>query len=698
MVRGRDRRAEGDMKTSLTALLACLALTASLGPRPACAQRRALTIEDYLALPSVGDPQTSPDGKWVVYAVTRYSLKENRGTTRIWLTDVASGQARQLTAGPGSDRQPRWSPDGRTLAFVSTRENGAQLWLLPLAGGEARRVTSVADGVSDPIWLADGSGVLVTSDLKWPPEQELDRRNGEFPTEARLWTNLMWRHWDEWRAGRRQHLFLVALADGSAQDLTPVDHDVPTIATGGDGDVAVSPEGNEIAVAMHGDSTVADNTNVDIYLIDRAGGTGRWGALRQLTTTRGADHTPRYSPDGKWLAYLSMERPGFEADRLRLMLLRRAGGKTETGPASDATASWTLSLGAFTWCPESSCVYAVVEERGRDQIYRIDVPSFHRTAVPTGGGVNTNVQVLPGGAGMVYLHQSGTQPAELWADGRALSHLADAALAGLDLKPLEEYGFVGALGDSVHGWILRPPGFDPARKYPLIYLVHGGPQGAWDDTWHTRWNYQMFAARGYVVAAVNFHGSTGYGQRFTDAISQHWGDYPFTDLMKGLDVVARLPYVDSTRMGAAGASYGGYMIYWLAGHTDRFKVLVAHDGVFNPMSMAGTTEELWFVDWEFGGTPYANRTLYEKWSPLAFVRNWKTPILIVHSQLDYRVDLSEGYQAFTAAKVLGVPAKFLYFPDEGHWVTRPRNRRLWWGTVLDWLDQYLRPRAATDAR
>jgi dipeptidyl aminopeptidase/acylaminoacyl peptidase len=695
---GQDRRAEGDMKTSLTALLVWLALTASLGPRPAGAQRRALTIEDYLALPSVGDPQTSPDGKWIAYAVTRSSLKENRGTTRIWLTDVASGQARQLTAGPGSDRQPRWSPDGRTLAFVSTRESGAQLWLLPLAGGEARRVTSVADGVSDPVWLADGSGVLVTSDLKWPPEQELDRRNGEFPTEARLWTNLMWRHWDEWRAGRRQHLFLVALADGSAQDLTPVDHDVPTIVTGGDGDVAVSPEGNEIAVAMHGDSTVADNTNVDIYLIDRAGGTGRWGALRQLTTGRGADNTPRYSPDGKWLAYLSMERPGFEADRLRLMLLRRAGSKTESGPPSDATAGWTLSIGAFTWCPDSSCVYAVVEERGRDQIYRIDVPSFRRTAVPAGGGANTNVRVLPGGAGLVYLHQSATQPAELWAGGRQLSHLADAALAGLDLKPLEEYGFVGALGDSVHGWILHPPGFDPARKYPLIYLVHGGPQGAWDDTWHTRWNYQMFAARGYVVAAVNFHGSTGYGQRFTDAISQHWGDYPFADLMKGLDVVARLPYVDSTRMGAAGASYGGYMIYWLAGHTDRFKVLVAHDGVFNPVSMAGTTEELWFVDWEFGGTPYANRALYEKWSPLAFVRNWKTPILIVHSQLDYRVDLSEGYQAFTAAKVLGVPAKFLYFPDEGHWVTRPRNRRLWWGTVLDWLDQYLQPRAATEAR
>jgi dipeptidyl aminopeptidase/acylaminoacyl peptidase len=223
--------------------------------------------------------------------------------------------------------------------------------------------------------------------------------------------------------------------------------------------------------------------------------------------------------------------------------------------------------------------------------------------------------------------------------------------------------------------------------------VHGGPQGAWLDNWHARWNYQMFAARGYVVAAVNFHGSTGYGQRFTDAISRHWGDYPFEDLMKGLDAVARLPYVDSTRIGAAGASYGGYMIFWLAGHTDRFKVLVAHDGVFNPLSMYGSTEELWFVEWEFGGTPYASRALYEKWSPLNHVQHWKTPMLIIHGQNDYRVDVSEGYQAFTAARKMGVPAKFLYFPDADHWVTRPRDRRLWWDTVLEWLDQYLKPEA-----
>jgi dipeptidyl aminopeptidase/acylaminoacyl peptidase len=677
-----------------------LSLAATL-PVPGAAQKRALTFDDLIALKAVGDPQLSPDGKWVAYTTTEYSLKDNRGTTRIWLADLATGRSRELTAGPGSDRQPRWSPDGKTLAFVSTRQNGPQLWVLPLAGGEARKLTDLPDGVSDPVWLPDGRGLLVTSDIKWPTEQELDRRHGKYPTDARLWTGLFYRHWDDWRAGKRQHLFRASLAGDAAKDITPVEHDVPTIATGGAGDVAVAPDGKEVAVAMHLDSTVADNTNVDIVLLNPDG-----SGMRPLTTGRGsgagaggagADHTPRYSPDGRWLAYLSLERAGFESDRGRLMLVGRSDGRTAGLPV-DATKGWTLSVGSYAWCPDSRCIYAVVEERGRGNIYRIDVPSFRRSIVPTGGGVSTSVQGTPDGRAAVYLRHSNTQPAEVWASGRQLTHHNDQAVATLDLKPLEEFGFVGALGDSVFGWLLKPPGFDPAKRYPLVYLVHGGPQGAWHDEWHARWNYQMFASRGYVVAAVNFHGSTGYGQEFTDAISQHWGDYPFEDLMQGLDVVARLPYVDSTRMGAAGASYGGYMIYWMAGHTNRFKVLVSHDGVFNPASMYGTTEELWFVEWEFGGTPYANRALYEKWAPLNLAQHWKTPMLIVHSQLDYRVDQAEGYQAFTALKKMGVAAKFLYFPDEGHWVVKPRNRRVWWSTVLDWLDQYLKAPAASGAR
>ena len=663
-------------------LLACVTLSASLFPLPAFAQKRAITFEDFIALKAVSDPRLSPDGKWVAYTVSTPSLQDNRNVSRVWVAELATGKTRQITDGPGSDRQPRWSPDGKTLAFISTREGGAQVWVLPIAGGDARKVSSLADGASDPLWLPDGSGLLVVSDVKWPERQEIDVRNGSYPTEARIWTGLFWRHWDDFRAGKRQHLFRVDLASGKATDLTRVDIDIPTIATGGDGDVTVSPDGKDILVAMHGDTAVADNTNVDIYAVDGPN-------LHRITTNQGADHTPRYSPDNRWASYLSMERPGFEADRLRLMVADRRAG---TPAPVDATAGWNLSVGSYRWCPNSRCVYAVVEERGRDNIYRIDVPGFKRTRVIT-GGLNTNVQVAPDNRTLVYVHQSNTQPPEVWVGNKALTHHNDSAIAALDLPPLEEFGFVGALGDSVFGWTQKPPNFDPSRKYPLVYLIHGGPQGAWTDYWGARWNYQMFAARGWVVAAVNFHGSTGYGQKFTDAISQHWGDHPFEDLMKGLDVVVRLPYVDSTRMGAAGASYGGYMILWIAGQTNRFKVLVDHDGVFNPVSMAGSTEELWFTDWEFGGPLYGNRALYEKWSPLNHVTNWKTPLLVVHGQLDYRVDLSEGYQAFTAAKRMGVDAKFLYFPDEGHWVLRPRNRRLWWGTVLDWLEGNLRESA-----
>ena len=648
---------------------------------PLAAQKRAITFEDYIALKAVSDPQLSPDGKWVAYTVSTPSLQDNRNVSRVWVAEVATGKTRQVTNGPGSDRQPRWSPDGKTLAFISTREGGAQVWVMPIAGGDARKVSSLADGAGDPLWLPGGSGLLVGSDIKWPAQQEIDERNGSYPTEARIWTDLMWRHWDDFRAGKRQHVFRVDLASGKATDLTPVDQDVPTIATGGDGDVAVSPDGGQIVAAVHTDSTVADNTNVDLATVPNGG-----GPLVPFTPNPGADNTPRFSPDGKWLAYLSMERAGFEADRLRLMLLDR---RNATAKPTEVTSGWNLSVGSITWCPNSKCLYAVVEERGRDNIYRIDVPGYKRTRIAT-SGVNTGVQVGPDNRTLVYLHQTNTQPAEVWVNGKALTHHNDSALAMLDLPPLEEFGFVGALGDSVFGWTQKPPNFDPSRKYPLIYLIHGGPQGAWTDSWGPRWNNQMFAARGFVVAEVNFHGSTGYGQKFTDAISQHWGDYPFEDLMKGLDVVAGLPYVDSTRMGAAGASYGGYMILWIAGHTNRFKVLVDHDGVFNAASMSGSTEELWFTDWEFGGPLYKTRELYEKWSPLNHVSDWKTPLMVVHGQLDYRVDLSEGYQAFTAAKRMGLDAKFLYFPDEGHWVLRPRNRRVWWGTVLDWLEGYLR--------
>lgn len=646
-----------------------------------------IEFESFVSLAMASDPQISPDGKTVAFSVAVPSLEANRNVSRIWVVPVAGGAARALTGGPGSDFSPRWAPDG-TLGFISTRKDGAQVWRVSLAGGDPVQLTALESGVNDFRFAEQGNAILATSDVKWPAQQEIDRRNGSFPTQARLWTGLFYRSWDDWRVGIRSHLFRIALADRSAKDLTPMDHDTPPLDLGGV-DLAVAPGGGQVALVYNPDPEPAVSTNNDVWVM-RTDGSG----LTPITTRRGNDHSPAFSPDGAWIAYLSMETPGFEADRTQLMLFDRSSGQHRS-----LTADWDVSVQSFAWVPDSRRLIVEVEERGQHNLYRVEIAGG-RPARLVSGGFNSAPRVTPQGDALVYLHQSATSPNELWVarlDGsspRPLTTLNGPALARLDLAPLEPFGFVGAQGDSVHGWLLKPPGFDPARRYPMIYLVHGGPQGAWLDSWSPRWNYHMFAARGYLVAAVNFHGSTGYGQRFTNSISRHWGDLPFEDLMKGLDVVARLPFVDSTRMGAAGASYGGYMIYWMAGHTNRFKTLVAHDGVFNATSMVGTTEELWFTNWEFGPGGVANpetRETLNRWSPSNYADRWQTPMLVVHGQQDMRVDLSEGLQAFTALKTRGVAAKFLYFPDEGHWVLKPRNRRLWWSTLLDWLDESLRP-------
>jgi dipeptidyl aminopeptidase/acylaminoacyl peptidase len=667
------------------ALVSLLATPLSLFPQA----KPALTFDRFIALKVVGDPQLSPDGSQLAFTVSEASLQDNRNLSRVWVVPFTGGTARALTAGAGSDFAPRWAPDGRSLGFISTRANGPQVWRIALAGGEPAQLTKLESGVNDFFWARDGKALFVTSDLKWPPsEQEIDRRGGEYPTQARIWTELFYRYWNQWRTGIRSHLLRIELADNSVKDLTPVEHDTPPLDLGG-ADLALSPSGSEIAVVMNPDADVAQSTNNDVFLVGTDGSN-----LVPVTTRRGNDHSPVFAPDGRSLAYLSMETPGFESDRQQLMLYDRA-----TRRHRSLTAGWDVSVQSLAWTPDSKTLVVEIDERGSHNLYSFEIASGKRTRLVT-GGVNSGPRVSPAGNQVVFLRQTATQPPEVYAVGlngsglRALTSVNATALAGLDLPPLESFSFVGALGDSVQGWLLKPPGFNPARAYPLIYIVHGGPQVPMLDSWSLRWNYQMFAARGYIVSAVNFHGSPGWGQAFTNSISKHWGDYPFDDLMKGLDHLAKLPYVDSTRMAAAGASYGGYMVNWLQGHTDRFWVMVSHDGFFVLATAQGATEELWFPNHEFGDggvTNPATRALLEKWSPSNYADRWKTPMLVIHGQQDFRLELAEGLQAFTALKVRGIPAKFLYFPDEGHWVLRPRNRRLWWGTVLDWIDQYLKP-------
>ncbi len=676
------RRAVRALACTLAATAACVAGAS------AQAAKVPLRVESFLSLASVSDPQPSPDGKLVAFTVSTPSLEEDKNQTRIWLSDLGSGETWEATSGSGSERSPRWSPDGKTLSYISTREEGAQIWRLPIRGGEPTRITRVPGGIGD-FWVSPGGKALYyVQDVKWPAAQDIDRLNGVYPTQAKLWNGLFYRHWNEWRVGLRQHLFRLEPGDTTGTDVTPFDRDVPTLALGGVG-VALSQFGTELAIVFNPDSSLATSTNNDIFVM------GPDGSGRQAITTNPAnDNSPAYSPDSRYVAYLAMTVPGFEADRQQVMLYERA-----TGRRRGLTTDWTLSVDAITWTPDSRALIAEVPERGGTSLYRIDLPGGRRTLLVS-GGANHGVRIPPRGEEMVFTRSTADRPTEVWAANwttgaglRAVTKLNEEWAKGVELTPVEPFGFVGALGDSVFGWLMKPPGFDATKKYPLVYLIHGGPQSAWNDEWHPRWNYAMFAARGYVVAAVNFHGSTGYGQTFTNSISLHWGDYPYDDLMKGLDVVSALPYVDASRVGAAGASYGGYMIYWMAGQTTRFRTLVAHDGIFNPVSFTGTTEELWFPIHEFGGTPLqpSARATMEKWSPANYTARWQTPMLIVHSQEDYRVDVSEGYQAYTALRLRGLPGQFLYFPNEGHFILRPRDRRLWWSTVLEWLDASLKP-------
>ena len=676
------------MSRSLLAAAFAVGVMAAAGSAAAQSARAPMTIETFLAVRAVSDPQPSPDGRLLAFTVSVPSLDEDRNRSRIWLADMGSGETWEATSGPGSERSPRWSADGRTLSYISTREEGAQIWRLPIRGGEPTRLTAVPGGISE-FWVSPGGKALFyVKDVKWPAQTELDLRNGGFPTEAKIWTELFYRHWNEWRVGLRQHLFRLEPGDTIGADVTPYDRDVPTLALSGVG-VALSQFGTEVAVVVNPDSSLATSTNNDIFVM------GPDGSGRQAITNNLAnDNSPAYSPDSRYVAYLAMTVPGFEADRQQVMLYERA-----TGRRRSLTADWMSSVDAISWTPDSRALIAEVPERGGVSLYRIEVANGRRTLL-VAGGVNRGARVPPRGDEMVFVRSTADRPAEVWAANwttggglRQVTSLNGEWLAGVELTPLEPFGFVGALNDSVFGWVMKPPGFDPDKKYPVVYLIHGGPQSAWSDEWHPRWNYAMFAARGYVVATVNFHGSTGYGQAFTNSISQHWGDYPYEDLMKGLDVVTSYPWVDRTRVGAAGASYGGYMIYWMAGQTNRFRTLVAHDGIFNPLSFSGSTEELWFPIHEFGGTPLmpSARATMEKWSPANYTSRWQTPMLIVHGQEDYRVDVSEGFQAYTALRLRGLPGKFLYFPNEGHFVLRPRDRRLWWGTVLDWLDASLRP-------
>jgi dipeptidyl aminopeptidase/acylaminoacyl peptidase len=653
--------------------------------------KRAMTFEDLIGMERLSDPQTSPDGKVVAFVITKYSTSTNSSNSNIYVVSTEGGTVRQLTVAPRHNRSPRWMPDGKTLAFVSSRDGESQIWTIRADGGEAQKVSAISTGASGLMVARNGQSFLFTSEVfpDCPTDDCNKKRNEEIQkskVKAKVFTSLPYRVWNYWKDGKRSHVFILPTKGGEARDLTPGDFDSPPIDLGGSQDYDISPDGREVVFTRNEDPFVAVSTNNDLFVVPAGG-----GPISKITENPANDNQPVYSPDGKYIAYRKMDRPGFEADRQQLLLYDRA-----TGRRVNLTSDFDKSVGAVSWSPDSKFLYFTADHHGNHAIYRI----------PTGGGAvetilesgtNRNLSITPDGKTVVFLRQTTTMPAEIYAidsdgeDLRALTQVNSQRLSGLEMNPVEAFWFEGAGNTRLHGWLVKPPFFDSSRKYPMIYLLHGGPQGQWADQFHYRWNAQMFASRGYVVAMVNRRGSTGFGQQFTDEITGDWGGRAYEDLMKGLDfLVTTYRFIDEAKIAAAGASYGGYMANWMAGMTGRFTCIVSHDGVYNPYSMYGTTEELWFPEWEFGGTPYAHPELYERWSPLRKASNFKTPMLVIHGQLDYRVDVSEGFQLFTALQRQGVKSKMLYFPDEGHFVVKPQNAQLWWKTVLDWIDEHTR--------
>jgi dipeptidyl aminopeptidase/acylaminoacyl peptidase len=664
-------------------------------PLTATAQQRALTVNEFLTLDRPGEPQVSPDGTWVAYTVTTTDLSANRRRTDLWVQPFdGSGAPRRISTDSLGGRSPRWSPDGKTLAFVNSRSGTSQIRLWDAATGNQRQLTTLSTGADGLVWAPSGRMLAFVSDVY--PECRDDACNRQQaaadekrPSQARLYDGLLFRHWTAWEDRLRNHLFVVNAEGGVPRDLLAgKDWETPVAPFGGSEQYAFSPDGREIAFTTKlFTPDAAWTTNLDLYTVPVAGGE----PVLLTPGLPGADQNPVFSADGRWLAWLSQERAGFEADRWRLMVKDRG-----TGAVREVTRTWDSNILEFAFQPGSSDLFAVAEKRQRHVMLHIvfatgDVHEVLTDMNPSALSVAATPQPT-----FTFLSDAAHRPPQVftWAvdhqtPPRQLTRLNAERQARLDLRPAKEFGWIGAAGDSVFGLLVTPPGFNPARKYPAVILIHGGPQGAWLDQFHGRWNPQLFASPGYVVAMLNPRGSTGFGQRFTDEISGDWGGKVYEDIMRGVDVVAALPYVDGTRMGAAGGSYGGYMVNWINGHTDRFKALVSHAGVFNLEGMAGATEELWFTEWEFGGPYWKDRSDYEQWSPHRFAGNFRTPTLVIHGALDYRVPETEGMQMFTALQRQGVPSRFLHFPDEGHWIGKPQNQVVWWNTTLDWLGRYL---------
>ncbi len=710
--------------------------------------KRPMTFEDMMHMKRLGETAVSPDGKWLAYSVTTVDLEQNTKTPELWLQRIEGGDPMKLVIGGPGDSGLQFSSDGKRILFLSSARSGQpgsqQIVIADFDSAtgttaHTRVVTNISTEVDNAKWTPDGKFIVFTSNV-YPDcpaitfdntegyrcNEEKDKAAAESKVKAQIFTHLLYRHWNHFTGDKRSHLFSVELVTGKVRDLTPNDpHDVPPFSLSGGGGFAISPDSKELAFTENLDPEPAISTNADIFTLDL---TNPAAKPVKVSTSPGGDFNPAYSPDGKYLAWRSQARAGYEADKFRLMLYDRA-----TKTTKDLLPKFDNWMDEFVWSPDSAFIYftsgfvgktaigIINSETGfsnpwentRGEFSDLKLPPSGKFLLASAMGVNAPSEMVlfdlrPGDQNPEHQRMTGSLGPRISLPAQSdtgseiseyrLTHLNDAILSQLDLAPLESFWFTAADGTKLQGFLIKPPAFDPAKKYPLKFLIHGGPQGAWGDAWSYRWNAELFAANGYVVVMINPRGSTGYGQAVVDGVNGDWGGKPFTDLMTGLDYAEQhYPFIDTHRECALGASYGGYMANWILGHTDRFKCIVSHDGMFNPESAFASTEEDWFNNWEFKGNPWDYygkpdaENPYRKWSPAMSAKNFKTPTLVVHGQLDYRLDVSEGFQLFDTLQLLKVPSKMLYFPDEGHWVLKPQNSQLWYKTVNDWVDQWTKP-------
>jgi dipeptidyl aminopeptidase/acylaminoacyl peptidase len=661
-----------------------------------CDEPHPFSVHDMLAMDRVTDPHVSPDGKLVVFVLRNTDLKANRGRTDLWVVGADGTDLRQLTSHEENDSNPRWAPDGKSVWFISNRTDSSQVWRIPIDGGEARQVSEQPLDVANLIVSPDGERIAFTMEV-FPDcgtiectKDKLDE-NEEARASGQIYERIFVRHWDTWKDGRYSHLFVMPSAGGEAVDMMKsMDADTPSKPFGDPQEITFTPDGQGLVFTAR-DVGKAEpwSTDFDLYLVPADGSK----PPECLTEENEAwDTNPVFSPDGRTLAYLAMDRPGYESDRFQIFLRPWPKGNQRI-----LTEDWDRSPRSICWSKDAKTIYATASNIGQRSLYAINVATGSVRTLVNDGYVSSPVVA---GERIVYSLDNLRSPAELNSvrpDGssvRAITRVNAEKIAAVNMGGYEQFSFDGANGDKVYGYVVKPVDFDPDKKYPIAFLIHGGPQSSFGNHFHYRWNPQAYAGAGYAAVMVDFHGSTGYGQAFTDSIRGDWGGKPLQDLQKGLSfVLKRYRWMDGDRVGALGASFGGYMVNWIAGKwPDRFRCLVNHDGNLDERMAYFDTEELWFPEWDHIGTPWDNPEGYEKHNPVNFVKNWKTPMLVIHGALDFRVVDTQGIATFTALQRLGINSKLLYFPDENHWVLKPANSVLWHETVILWLDQWLKNR------